>query len=366
MKILFFKSSPRAKRCKFFLPYEDVKLREAVKKLNGSWYHHTEKLWSILNTREQKLRLVALIESHNREWEIQELAVPQKLIPAGVVLSDTSTEALRKLQEKLILKGYSPSTLGTYKTFFTKFLCYFNLRDLLSIQKDEIEGFLYKLIVREKLSESAQNQFINAIKFYYEQVENQPRTYYDLQRPKKNKTLPNVLGKEEIKRLLSSTKNTKHRAIMSILYSSGLRIGEIINLRVEDIRSKEGYIFVTKGKGKKDRRTLLSKKLIDLLRIYYVEYKPDYWLFEGTTGGQYTVSSIRKFFRKAIQRAKINPWATPHTLRHSFATHLLQQGVSLRHIQNLLGHSSSKTTEIYTHILNVNNKEFENPLDSML
>lgn len=366
MKVLFFKTPSRAKRCKFYLPYEYKKLREAVKKLNSSWYHQTEKLWSIINTKEQKLRLIELIEIHNGDWEVQELEVQQKLIPTNVALSDTAKEAINRLQEKLILKGYSPSTLSTYKTFFTKFLCYFNLRELLSIQKDEIEGFLYKLIVKEKLSESAQNQFINAIKFYYEQVENQPRTYYDMQRPKKNKTLPNVLGKEEIKRLLSSTKNTKHRAILSILYSSGLRIGEIVNLRVEDIRSKEGYIFVNKGKGKKDRRTLLSKKLIDLLRVYYVEYKPDYWLFEGQTGGQYTISSIRKFFRKAIQRARINPWATPHTLRHSFATHLLQQGVSLRHIQNLLGHSSSKTTEIYTHILNVNNKEFENPLDNML
>ncbi len=139
----------------------------------------------------------------------------------------------------------------------------------------------------------------------------------------------------------------------------------MINLRVVDIRSEEGYIFIKGGKGKKDRRTLLSKKLLSLLRKYVREFKPSYWLFEGQTGGQYSSRSINAIFRRAVVEKGLNPWATTHTLRHSFATHLLQQGVSLRYIQKLLGHSSSKTTEIYTHILTVSNKEFENPFDSM-
>jgi len=150
------------------------------------------------------------------------------------------------------------------------------------------------------------------------------------------------------------------------MYSGGLRKSEVVNVRIEDIRKDDLTIFIKGAKGKKDRKTILSEQLIKLLRIYYKQYRPAYWLFEGASGGQYSASSISKLFRTAVKDAGITPWATPHTLRHSFATHLMQNGVNLRYIQTLLGHSSPKTTEIYTHVIRVDNKVVKSPLDKLL
>jgi len=170
----------------------------------------------------------------------------------------------------------------------------------------------------------------------------------------------------EVQAILKQPKNMKHKAILCSIYSGGLRLSEVLNLRIEDVRSADGYLFIKGGKGKKDRRTILSNQLLLLLRQYYKEHKPSYWLFEGQTGGKYSASSVQSIFRKAVEAANVNPWATVHTLRHSFATHLLQQGTNLRYIQGLLGHASSKTTEIYTHLQKVDNSVVKNPLDVMM
>lgn len=161
--------------------------------------------------------------------------------------------------------------------------------------KEEIEAFVYHQITKYKISESAQNTLINAIKAYYEHVLGRERTIYDIQRPKKSLTLPNVLSQEEIKAILCSVENIKHRAVLMLIYSAGLRISEAINLRNRDIHSDDGYIFIKGGKGKKDRKTVLSPILLVMLREYYKAYKPSYWLFEGQEGGQYSATSIRRF-----------------------------------------------------------------------
>jgi integrase/recombinase XerD len=160
-------------------------------------------------------------------------------------------------------------------------------------------------------------------------------------------------------------KNLKHKTILMLIYSGGLRIGESIRLRKEDIHFDRRSIFIKGGKGKKDRYTILSDKMILLLRNYLSAYEPDYWLFEGQDGGQYSKSSIQKIFRRAVSKAKVNPFSTVHTLRHSFATHLLERGMDLRYIQELLGHSSSETTQIYTHITRKAQQKFVSPLDHL-
>jgi len=363
MKVKIFNTPSKSQRIKFYIPYQLTELRQKVKSLNSTWYHANQKLWSISNTKQAKENLMNVLGSN---WEIIQEDQKPKISRNHINLSESSQKAIDDLHQKIVLKGYSSSTLKTYKNFFLKFLCYFNVRDLNEVTKEEIEAFMYKIVNRNKLSESAQNQFVNAIKFYYEQVLEKPREHYNIQRPKKSIQLPNVLSKSDVQTILHHPTNIKHRAILATIYSAGLRVGEVINLRLVDIRSENGYIYIKGGKGKKDRRTVLSDKLLDLLRMYFRKHKPSYWLFEGQDGGQYSIRSIQKIFRKAVSENRLNPWATTHTLRHSFATHLLQQGVSLRHIQHLLGHSSSRTTEIYTHILRVNNKEFDNPFDSML
>jgi len=358
MQAIIFEPQLNSKRIKFHVPYQAIEWRNAIKAMNTSFWHQQQKLWSVVNTAEN---MKAIKRIFGQNFAVTKGTGP-KTIPKKE-LSAESKEKLLLLERNLVLRGYSQNTLRSYRAEIISFLSYFESRKLSGVTKQEIEAYVHMLITKYKISETKQNIIINAIKFYYEKVEGCPREYYDIQRPKKSKSLPNVLDTSEISRIINSPTNLKHKAILYTIYSAGLRISEVTRIRIEDIHSENGYIFIKGSKGKKDRKTVLSKKLILLLRRYYVEFKPAYWLFEGQDGGRYSTTSIQKIFRKATKVTNINPWATPHTLRHSFATHLLQNGTNLRYVQSLLGHSSSKTTEIYTHVMDINNKAIVSPLD---
>jgi len=241
----------------------------------------------------------------------------------------------------------------------------FSERQLDFITTQEINKYILQLIRTRGISNSQQNQRINAIKFYYEKVLGRKRMYYDVNRPKKEKRLPGILTVEEVELLLKHCNNLKHKCILMTLYSGGLRRSELINLKISDIDSQRMLIRITNSKGNKDRYTLLSEKLLKLLRDYYKFCKPEYWLFEGQGGGQYSATSIAKIMQKALKKAQISRHATPHTLRHSFATHLLEQGINLLYIKELMGHSSVKTTEIYTHVSSKQLCKIKNPLDNL-
>lgn len=349
-----------AARIKFHIPYKAFEWRAKIKALNSSYYHPQQKLWSVINSEENIKLIKTIFDTNYITSQFKSNAkIPNK------ALSKTAIQLLQSVEQVLCLKSYSPNTFRSYKGELIHFLNYFEGRDYETIQKAEIETYIYYLKKKYSISNSRQNITINAIKFLYEQVLGQDRKVYDIQRPKKTKSLPNVLSKTEIKSLLSSTENIKHRLILATIYSAGLRISELLRLRIEDIHFDDEFIFIKDAKGKKDRRSVLSQSLTKSIKVYLDKYKPAYWLIEGADGGQYSSSSIQKIFRAAVKNAGINPWATPHTLRHSFATHLLQQGVNLRYVQTLLGHSSSKTTEIYTHVMNINNKIIQSPLDSI-
>lgn len=233
------------------------------------------------------------------------------------------------------------------------------------LDKQAIIKYHKSLVTEKQASLSHHNQSINAIKFYYEKVLKQPRTVYELERPRKERRLPMVLSKQEVQKILNQTMNLKHRAILSTIYSAGLRISEAVNLEIVDIDSSNQRIWVRGGKGKRDRSTLLSHYLLSLLRNYYKKHRPKRYLFEGPKATQYSSSSIQKIFKRAKFKAGIIKPATVHTLRHSFATHLLEDGISLRHIQILLGHNSSKTTEIYTHVSQGALANISSPLDTL-
>jgi site-specific recombinase XerD len=215
------------------------------------------------------------------------------------------------------------------------------------------------------MSYGYQNQIINAIKFYYEKVLGRKKEYYNLPRAKRPQKLPTVFSEDEIITLLEQVDNIKHKSILFLIYSAGLRISEAVKMKIADIDSKRNLIHVKGAKGKKDRTTLLSKKLLEMLRDYYKIYKPKEYLFEGETGKQYSVSTIQKVFKIALEKSGVKKEATLHTLRHSFATHLLERGTDLRYIQELLGHNSSKTTEIYTHITKKGMDKIVSPLDNL-
>lgn len=274
-------------------------------------------------------------------------------------------ELLKEYRGKLLRKRYSENTIKTYEAMFGDFLQYLGNKDPNCIDKEVIMAYQTELVMRRNVSTSYQNQCINAIKFYYEKVLGLPRETYELDRPRKKYKLPVVLTVTEVNRILSNIDNLKHKTIISCIYGAGLRRSEAINLTLGDIDSNHGRIVIKAGKSKKDRFSLLSEHLLCQLRLYYRVYQPKYWLFEGPNNGQYSASSIQKILKRALKKSGIRKKATVHTLRHSFATHLLEQGVNLRHIQVLLGHNSSKTTEIYTHVCQTNVTKIKSPLDSL-
>lgn len=357
-EVILYLPESTAGRVKFYIPYMCGDEREAFKKINGSFYHPHQRLWSLPNTKQHLKKARELFGK-----ELKEVSQKRSRELPQVRLSDMAQNELDLHYQKMKLKGYSDATIRNYQHNLKQFLCYFEGANYREIEKEQIEGFVFELVNKYQISEQKQNVMVNAIKSYYELTLNMPREYYEITRPKRSKNLPNVLSEKEVFVIINQPKNIKHKAILYTIYSAGLRVGEVIRLRVKDIHSDEGYIFVKDSKGKKDRHTVLSPKLLTILRHYYKKHKPSYWLFEGQDGGQYSVKSIQNVYRKAVDATNSNPWSTPHTLRHSFATHLMKRGINIRFIQSALGHNSSKTTEIYTRVLHINNKTLKSPLD---
>ncbi len=278
--------------------------------------------------------------------------------------------ALELMTDKLQASRYSDATVKTYHFMFREFLRFVYPTPLHQVNKVHLQQYHVMLIREKNISRSYQNQSVNALKFYLERVLGQERQYIDLERPKKIQQLPQVLSMEEVKQVLSNTNNIKHEAMLTTIYSAGLRVGELINLKIADIDSDGMRIWVREGKGVKDRLTVLSPKLLELLRSYFLKYRPEEYLFEGPEGGKYSASSLRKVLQRAVKKAGIRKKVVPHTLRHSFATgptirHLLENGTNLRYIQSLLGHTNPKTTEIYTHVTTKSLNEVKSPLDMM-
>ncbi|MCL5130495.1 MULTISPECIES: site-specific tyrosine recombinase/integron integrase [unclassified Algibacter] len=252
--------------------------------------------------------------------------------------------------QKLELKKYSNSTVKNYVHSFEKFINHYKQRELFSINENDIRLYLQKLIKEDK-SNSYINMSINAIKFYYEMVLGMPNRFYSIERPRKESKLPKVLSKEEIITIINFTNNIKHKCIISLLYSSGLRRNELLQLKIKDIDSKRMVIRVEQAKGNKDRYTVLNKSVLEDMRTYFKIYRPKTYLFENPIpGNPYSSSSVLQIVVKSAKNAGIKQRVTPHMLRHSFATHLLESGTDIRYIQLLLGHNSTKTTEIYTHV----------------
>lgn len=323
-------------------------LLPAIKQTHGGYWSKQHKKW-LVPKNARNLEIL-------RSWfNIEGQAAPIKL-------SEAKEAALEQMKMQLILKRYSQNTIKSYQTAFHQFLCHTMEKTPEEITEEDIRTYMLDRISGDKISESYQNTIINAIKFYYEQVLKQPRKVYDF-RPRNPKKIPGVFSEEEIVRLFKSINNVKHKAMLMLIYSAGLRLGELIRLRKDDLLVGRRQIFIARAKGKKDRYTLLSEKCWIYLEHYMKQYQPRYWLFEGQDGGNYSPRSVQAVFRKAVEYAGLDPYATVHTLRHSFATHLLERGTDIRYIQELLGHSSVKTTEIYTHISDVKKAGIRSPLD---
>jgi len=231
----------------------------------------------------------------------------------------------REYIDLLETRRYSVNTAKTYIGFFRDFIRYFKGKPLGEINENDIRQYMLT-IVKKGRSLSYQNQTINAIKFYYEQVLDMPQRFYEIERPRKAQKLPSVLSEEEIQKLITSTTNLKHKAILVTIYSCGLRLSELLNLKISDVQSDRHFLLIRNGKGNKDRHTILSDTTLALLRKYYTVYKPKEYLFEGQQGGRYSEKSVQNIVKQSLRAAKITKHASTHTLRHSFATHLLENG----------------------------------------
>ena len=270
----------------------------------------------------------------------------------------------REYIELLESKRYSFNTAKIYTALFAEFMNHFKGKSLAEIDEIDINHYVNGIVKRGK-SASYQNQIINAIKFYYEQVLDMPQRFYEIDRPKKEHKLPFVLSEKEIKTLITVTSNLKHKAILVTIYSCGLRMSELLNLKITDIQSDRNLLLVRDGKGNKDRTTILSDTTIALLRKYYLQFRPEVYLFEGQKGGPYSSKSVHNIVKHGLAIAKIIKPASTHTLRHSFATHLLENGTDLRYIQTLLGHSSPKTTEIYAQVSTKSLRGVVSPIEKL-
>lgn len=271
---------------------------------------------------------------------------------------------LEDFVQLLKIKRYSYNTISAYRNAIKKFIVFHNGINLEKLTKKDIELFINKQVINEGVSQSYQKQMVGAIKFLYNDLLRKNYDLFYLYPKRREHKLPEILSRTEIQLLISSFTNIKHKAIISTIYSAGLRLEECLNLKIIDIDSENNIIRVRSGKGNKDRNVLLSDKLIRILRNYYKIYRPTEYLFEGQNGGKYSASSVQSIMRTALKKNNIKKHATPHTLRHSFASHLLESGTDIRIIQEILGHNDIRTTQIYTHISSVNIKSVKSPFDS--
>ena len=268
------------------------------------------------------------------------------------------------IEKEHVVRKYSRRTIKLYLHYNEELLKFSN-KTSYQISNDDVRDYLYYLSEKKNASASTLNIVINALKFYYGEVLKR-EFVYEITRPKKDKKLPVVLSPEEVSGILSSVNNIKHKLILMLIYSVGLRVSEVVKLKPEDIDAERKLIHIKGAKGRKDRYTMLSDVAMKTLREYQRKYKLQTWLFLGQRKDKHiSIRTVQAIFEQARDKAGIGKDVTVHSLRHSFATHLLENGVDLRYIQELLGHKHSKTTEIYTHVSNKNLREIKSPLDML-
>jgi integrase/recombinase XerD len=329
---------------------KDVDLIARIKRLEGSRWSQTLKVWHIPDTDENRKRFkISASEGKSALSQIQE----------------TNQRVLNRFVEEIQLKGYSDSTLKTYRNEFGVFLNYLQQFSAESCTIEDVRKYILHCINELQLSEATVHSRMNAIKFYYEQVLKRERFLIEIPRPKKPLKLPKVIAPADIKKMFTLTTNLKHNTMLKLCYGLGLRVSEIVNLKIVDIDSRSMQVFIERAKGKKDRYINLPESILPQLRTYFIEYKPQKYLFEGQYGRQYSSRTAQQVFKNAMERAKINKTVSIHSLRHSFATHLLEQGTDIRFIQELLGHNDIKTTLIYTHVNDKSIRKIISPLDNL-
>jgi integrase/recombinase XerD len=326
---------------------KDLDLIARIKQIDGARWSQSLRAWHLPDTEENRIRFKLTPFSHT--------------IPSSEGIAQ-----IEKFKQWMRSKRYSESTITTYSEALKSFLVFYRDKAVANINNEDVIVYNNEYILKNNLSASFQNQIVNSIKLFFQTIRDTKMMVDKIHRPKRAKVLPNVLSKEEVKLILNAHSNIKHKTMLSLIYSCGLRRSELLNLKPADIDAKRGIILIRQSKGKKDRIAPLSPKILEMLREYYVLSKPKIWLFEGQNRGeQYSEYSLQSVLKQALQKAGNTKPVTLHWLRHSYATHLLESGTDLRYIQELLGHNSSKTTEIYTHVSTKSIQQIKSPFDDL-
>lgn len=374
----------RGKECIGIYFEKNVAIQSAIQKSVSAIWSKTNRCWYIslskenyqqlanilkgkadLKNEELKKYLVGKKEGNDRST-FQDKPLPEtektngakNMIPAqrrglSHPISKENKEALLKFQQTLALKSYSPSTIRTYTNEFVQFLQTIKEKPANEFTTARIKDYMQYCAEKLKLSENTLHSKINALKFYYEQVLGREKFFWEIPRPKKQEILPKVISKERIADLINSIENLKHRTIIMLTYACGLRVSEVVSLKVKHIDGQRKTIFIEKAKGKKDRVVSISPNMLIMLREYYKQYQPKYYLFEGQFENEHlSERSMQQVIQKAKRKAGIKQDGSMHMLRHSFATHLLDKGIDVVFIQKLLGHNNIKTTLRYLHVTN--------------
>jgi site-specific recombinase XerD len=343
---------------------------KAIIEALGARWSKTHGCYYIKNTTQNKRKLYVNLRKIN--CYVDYSAMPKKkakpqAYKSEVFIYEEALKILYKYENYLIGQRKSKSTIDTYLNFIRLFLTYFANRSLASLEYRDVEIFLEDVIAKRNYSISSHRQCVSAIK-HLDQLDLKLKIdASELMRPKKDKKLPVILSSHEVLQLLQATKNLKHRAIIAFIYSAGLRISELLNLKISAIDLQRNLIHIKQSKGRKDRVVPIGQQIRPLLLNYAKTYRPKVYLFEGEKEGKpYSSSSVRQFLKRSCKAANIRKHITPHSLRHSYATHLLENGVDIRYIQEFLGHSKPETTMIYTHVSQKKLEAITNPLDAAI
>ncbi len=335
------------------------------KSAEKAWLFNEEELsFDVLYTHFKDKATFKFIEKEIESVEIKKA----KLRPCHFLelASENQDKEIARFKNYLQSKRYSGNTLKVYADTLSIFMRYFSSKAMEAITNEDLITFNNDYILKNKFSASYQNQIVNAVKLYFSAIQHKRLDVELIHRPRREKVLPNVLSKEEVKAILNVHVNIKHKMMLSLMYSCGLRSGELLALKPMHIDSKRNIVLLKHAKGKKDRIVPLSPQILKMLREYYQIYKPKIYLFEGQTVGiPYDQRSLQLILKQALKKTEISKPVTLHWLRHSYATHLLENGTDLRYIQELLGHSSSKTTEIYTHVSTKSIQQIKSPFDDL-
>jgi site-specific recombinase XerD len=358
-------------------------LEQVVRRIKGIKWTRTYRQWYIPLSKENYesiktlLEGIATLETGELKKYLEQRKSMQPLVKSEGLskkrsdllvqypLCDANLLAFTSFQAMIHLKGYSPNTPRSYSNEFHFLLRLLGKVSVSDLTKAHVQSYLLWLIRKKRYSETHVHTAVSAIKFYFEHVEGRAREFYDLPRPRKPLQLPDILAEEEVVSLVGQIGNIKHRALIMMSYSAGLRVSELVGLKIRDVDSKRMMLHIREGKGKKDRMVPLSKKLLETLREYFVQHKPKEYLFEGEKGASYSTRSAQAILYEAKKKACILKKGSIHMLRHSYATHLLEGGTDIRYIQTLLGHNNLKTTMRYTHVSIPKIEGIQSPLDKL-